>query len=218
MLASDGYVRCWGSNLGGELGNVSLSTMTHHLPTVVDTLTNVSQIAAGSELSCAIASQLLYCWGKNDLGQLGLGDTDARYAPELVPIGDVAHVSLTHKVACAVTTDSRVLCWGKLLDGQFWDGQAYSPIPTEVDGLQDLTTIAERPRDQLHRLVRKRLVAHLVDRRRHLDELRLDERVVVPIRKRVRAGAGEHLVVSIAKPYTSALASTSSPRSASGAM
>lgn len=141
-LGSDGYLRCWGSNLSGELGNVSLSAMTHHPPTVVDALSNVSQVAAGAEHTCAIANQLLYCWGGNGRGQLGLGDIDPRYTPELVPIGNVAYVSAVTRVTCAVTTDSRVLCWGTLLDGQPWDGQAYSPVPAEVDGLQDLTHIA----------------------------------------------------------------------------
>ena len=87
-LLRDGTVRCWGRDtiappesveggplLGeGALGRgVSISGTTAATPAPVVGLSNVTQISVGPNLgTCARTSDgSVYCWGRNDFGQLG---------------------------------------------------------------------------------------------------------------------------------------------------
>ena len=87
VLLSDGRVKCWGSNGYGQLGLGDTSRrgdgpgeMGDALPStelgagvVVDTL------YAGGNSTCALTTTgRLKCWGANESGQLGLGDTQNR--------------------------------------------------------------------------------------------------------------------------------------------
>jgi alpha-tubulin suppressor-like RCC1 family protein/signal transduction histidine kinase len=74
-IASDNQAYCWGYNGNGQLGNNSTTQST--TPAAVDTSgvlagKTVSQITAGGNYTCAIASDYqAYCWGINTNGQLG---------------------------------------------------------------------------------------------------------------------------------------------------
>jgi hypothetical protein len=77
-LLAAGSVVCWGENLDGQLGNKNVAAGTP-IPTPVllkdnTPLAGIKQISAGNSHACALStSGQLYCWGLNDLGQLGLG-------------------------------------------------------------------------------------------------------------------------------------------------
>ena len=82
-----GVLRCWGANTSGQLGDST--TIDHPLPTVVSGLTNVTSVTAGAGSTCAIgdrgtAKQQVFCWGRNDWGQVGDGTTTERHEPALV--------------------------------------------------------------------------------------------------------------------------------------
>jgi alpha-tubulin suppressor-like RCC1 family protein len=50
-------------------------------------LSGVVAIGTGTLHSCAYVSPTeLYCWGGNDFGQLGIGDTNATNVPTLVKL------------------------------------------------------------------------------------------------------------------------------------
>ncbi len=74
------YVVCWGDNTYGQLGGVDeprLAARDAHFVEVAenDELTEVLQLTAGTDHTCALtASQKLYCWGRNDRGQVGAFD------------------------------------------------------------------------------------------------------------------------------------------------
>jgi alpha-tubulin suppressor-like RCC1 family protein len=74
-IASDDRAYCWGDNYYGELGNNSQNSSL--VPVAVDTSgvlagKTIKQITAGGSHVCAIASDdLMYCWGRNESGQLG---------------------------------------------------------------------------------------------------------------------------------------------------
>ncbi|XP_042638346.1 E3 ISG15--protein ligase HERC5 [Orycteropus afer afer] len=85
-LSKGGELFAWGQNLHGQLGvgRIVGSTST---PQIVAHLTGVPlvQIAAGEAHSMALSmSGSVYSWGKNDLGQLGLGHTDNTDFPSLI--------------------------------------------------------------------------------------------------------------------------------------
>lgn len=85
--AETGPLWCWGANTNGQLGDGS--TTDRSTPIVVPGLTNVTRIAAGAGATCALGDrgadkQRLYCWGRNDWGQVGDGTTTERHEPTLV--------------------------------------------------------------------------------------------------------------------------------------
>lgn len=82
-----GVLRCWGANTSGQLGDST--TIDHPSPAVVSGLTNVTSVTAGAGSTCAIgdrgtAKQQVFCWGRNDWGQVGDGTTTERREPTLV--------------------------------------------------------------------------------------------------------------------------------------
>ncbi|KAM6206524.1 putative E3 ubiquitin-protein ligase HERC4 [Sarcoramphus papa] len=85
-LSRGGELFTWGQNARGQLGVGSQTTLIPQ-PQLVERLKGISlaQIAAGGAHSTAVSlSGAVYSWGKNDLGQLGLGDTEDRNCPSYV--------------------------------------------------------------------------------------------------------------------------------------
>lgn len=128
----DGRVKCWGDNRYGQLGlgdiqrrGATPETRPGYVPAVdLGTDKHAIAVAAGFEHSCALLLDgNVKCWGRNDSGQLGLGDTLHR-GDEPDEMGDaLAVVNLgTDKTAvaiaagyghtCALLNDGTVKCWG----------------------------------------------------------------------------------------------------------
>ena len=71
---ADGRLYCWGQNKYGQLGNGRFGDNEWRNPTPirVDSLPEpITWVAAGGNNTCAIADGLLYCWGRNNEGQVG---------------------------------------------------------------------------------------------------------------------------------------------------
>ncbi|MDC0675300.1 RCC1 domain-containing protein [Nannocystis radixulma] len=137
-LLEGGSVKCWGRGNVGQLGlgDVQIrgdgpGEMGDALPAVdLGQGAVVKSLALGGGHSCAIlGTQELKCWGHNDRGQLGLGDTFNR-GDEPGEMGDnLPAVDLgTGRTAvalgaslfstCAVLDDATVKCWGDNVWGQ----------------------------------------------------------------------------------------------------
>ncbi|KFU98790.1 E3 ISG15--protein ligase HERC5, partial [Tauraco erythrolophus] len=85
-VCEGGELFSWGQNTHGQLGVGSQTTLIHQ-PQLVERLKGISlaQIAAGGAHSASVSlSGAVYSWGKNDFGQLGLGDTEDRACPSYV--------------------------------------------------------------------------------------------------------------------------------------
>ncbi|NWV81281.1 HERC5 ligase, partial [Dasyornis broadbenti] len=81
-----GELFTWGRNTHGQLGVGSQTTLTPK-PQLVERLKGIplAQIAAGGAHSISVSlSGAVYSWGKNNFGQLGLGDTKDRDCPSYV--------------------------------------------------------------------------------------------------------------------------------------
>ena len=121
-LGSDYNVYCWGDNTDGELGNGSGATYSA-VPVAV-TKANyaskaVKQLSVGRFHTCVVTSMnLVYCWGKNNTGQLGNNTSVDSNVPVAVNTAtllsglSILSVSAGGQFSCALASNSNVYCWG----------------------------------------------------------------------------------------------------------
>jgi alpha-tubulin suppressor-like RCC1 family protein len=98
-------------------------------------------LAAGNGFTCAIQSPgQVWCWGRNDAGQLGNGTTTATTQVTSVQgITDAVAVVAGYGFACALRGIGAVLCWGDNFAGQLGDGTTTArATPAAVAGLDDV--------------------------------------------------------------------------------
>jgi hypothetical protein len=112
---------------------------------VVTPLKGVASISVGNDFACA-ATQLgeVFCWGKNDVGQLGVATPhiyDGGYHTALNPVkvaglSGVVSVASSTAHTCAVRSDGEVWCWGSNGSGQSGQsGTNNQLVPAKVNGL-----------------------------------------------------------------------------------
>jgi alpha-tubulin suppressor-like RCC1 family protein len=134
----DGTVKCWGLNDKGQLGLGDTANrgdgpgeMGDDLPTVdLGTGRTATAISAGTNHTCALLDNgSVKCWGFNQTGELGLGDTASRGdgAGEMgddLPAVDLGTgrtavaVSAGQQYTCALLDDGSVKCWGSNFSGK----------------------------------------------------------------------------------------------------
>ena len=115
----DGSTWCWGKNDYGQLGNGT--TINSPSPVAVASgAVNAKAIGGGGSHTCAVAyDSTVWCWGKNESGQLGDGTNTNNAAPVqvsgLVGAKDVTAscCSGKHEHSCALMWDGTVMCWGQ---------------------------------------------------------------------------------------------------------
>lgn len=156
-LAGDPF--CTGNNFNGQLGNglapTGTASGTWSSMTTPGGQPLFASIGVGRAHGCAVprfnaaaipagSSQLVYCWGLNNAGQVGDGTTTNRFAPVGVtaPFAairfDSASLSVGGSHACALeglgsTTPGRAWCWGNNGSGQLGiNSQVQSPAPIAV--------------------------------------------------------------------------------------
>jgi alpha-tubulin suppressor-like RCC1 family protein len=131
---------CWGDNTSGQAGDMTTNS-PKSLPVQVTTLGMTAvQVAGGNGHSCARKDDgTLWCWGKNDKGQLGDGTT---MTPKTTPVQvtalgfTVAYVATGSNHTCARDTNNKLYCWGDNTYGQLGDGlTAARSSPFELTGL-----------------------------------------------------------------------------------
>ena len=130
------FVKCWGGNWNGQLGDNS--TTPSPVPVDVSGLTGqVISIDAGLMHTCAaMAAGGIQCWGFNAVGQLGDGSNTDRHVP--VPVSGItaiAAVSTGYEHTCtALSTGAK--CWGVNYDGELGNNSVTgSNVPVTVSGL-----------------------------------------------------------------------------------
>jgi alpha-tubulin suppressor-like RCC1 family protein len=138
-LSDIGEVWCWGDNKFGQLGNVTRPTSNvvqtpnfSSIPSKVNLSSKVKAIDSGSFHTCAISYEdLVYCWGANFNGQLGIGMTGISIsAPRIVPLlSKVDTLNAGYNSTCARSL-GEFYCWGEGSDGQLGDLESFDrPLP-----------------------------------------------------------------------------------------
>ncbi len=137
VVTAAGEVYCWGQNFSGQLGNGTTSN-DGQPPAKVQGLTGVTSVACGHDHTCALTqSGRVFCWGRDDLGQLGDGAPDggppaphdggAPFPNEsAVPVAvtnltDATAIAAGDGFTCALAAGD-VWCWGSgLVPGDPWN-------------------------------------------------------------------------------------------------
>ena len=82
-LTNCGNIYVWGSNVYGQLGLGLDYGINQYIPLKNKLLSNIKSIYCGYDHSIAITkTNDIYVWGRNDMGQLGLGDYSDRNIPQ----------------------------------------------------------------------------------------------------------------------------------------
>jgi len=106
----------------------------------------VTTVSAASVHTCAIAGGALYCWGANDYGQLGVGDTDTRPTPTRVDDGtDWRDVQVGERSSLGLKQDGSIWSFGANDVGQLGQGDFVQQTkPTPIGTRRDWRAIATR--------------------------------------------------------------------------
>lgn len=105
----------WGFNNNGQLGDYSITSRRSPI-SVIGGFTDWIEISAGTNTTFAIrANGTLWGWGRNDLGQLGIGNNTSRRSPVSVLGGftDWVKVSASSNHIAAIRSNGTAWCWGR---------------------------------------------------------------------------------------------------------
>ncbi len=151
-IANAGRVYCWGGAGRGQAGSLGSGTPKKHIePRLVHGLPGVAlQVEVGISHSCALMNnggkKEVYCWGNNEMGQLGANKKYEGPPPEVIiwtyepmkindglPAGErIVSLSAGANRGCVIMTNKRSYCWGLNNEGQIGDGTNQNRIsPTE---------------------------------------------------------------------------------------
>lgn len=111
----------------------------------LDPTRDFTEVAAGEAHSCGIVGDDLYCWGFNQYGQLGRGNTTASSVPVKVAALEgkkVTAVTAGQSHSCAIA-DGKAYCWGRADSGQLGNGSGQTQTsPVLVSNQSGLTASA----------------------------------------------------------------------------
>ena len=136
-ILDDDSVKCWGYyNADGEMGYGD--TLVRDYPTSETVALGTGkvpvQLVGGMYFSCArFADGTVKCWGKNDYGQLGQGDTSTRGSAanqmgDNLPVINLGTGKTAKAIAagsyhaCAILNDDTLKCWGDGANGRLGYG------------------------------------------------------------------------------------------------
>lgn len=142
VLMDDASVMCWGNNQYGQLGRgdqitpigVFWNPMSKVMPVplTLEAGDKVASVLAGGFSTCAVTERgSVYCWGRNERGELGLGDTQ-HHGDQPGEIGRVdlgqgrraLQLAMGQWHRCALLDDGTLKCWGRNDSGQLGLGDA----------------------------------------------------------------------------------------------
>ncbi len=135
-LMDNRKVMCWGENNDGRLGQGPLATDDETTPVwvIMGDSETAHFLDIGTKSACMILdSGETKCWGTNEEGQIGQGDTDLDFYPTPTEVNgnhDFVALSINSDTICAITSDAEGYCWGDNEAGQIGRGSIDTDEPT----------------------------------------------------------------------------------------
>jgi len=128
-ILEDDTLTCWGLDAFGALGNGNSDTTDKYTPQTISTPADrkVVKVEPGATHTCILLDDGgVMCWGRDNVGQLGNGDTgDTIHTPSSnveLPEGRAAtDLSVGDHHSCALLDNGSVTCWGLNNFGQLGD-------------------------------------------------------------------------------------------------
>jgi alpha-tubulin suppressor-like RCC1 family protein len=131
-IKTGGALYCWGSDRYGQLGAAVADTVCgsaeSQIPCAVVPVRSQPSfrflsVSAGARHTCGITTtREAYCWGANDLGQVGASSAGGPVAVRVPGTLGWAQISAGYTHSCAVRTDGGLYCWGANDRGQLGNG------------------------------------------------------------------------------------------------
>lgn len=158
-LLADATVACWGFNRSGQVGVSPEESQQDGsggafvmVPTRVEGLRDVAQIAAGHQTSCAVTrGGEVLCWGAVDRTSAPAASDPPSHVPAKVPgLDGVVEVKTAGGPSCARKADGTVFCWGRntylsVAPSKLDDRSASMNevlAPTQIQGITDAVELA----------------------------------------------------------------------------
>jgi len=144
-LEPDKTVLCYGDNLRGQLGdNTQIARGAPGVQAIG--VTNAVEVKARGEQSCArIGDGTIKCWGLNESGRLGVGNTIYNQPMPAIVMGlsNVMKFAMGYLSSCAIKSDGTLWCWGANYYGDAGDGSYQTrPAAVQIVGLTGVKDVA----------------------------------------------------------------------------
>jgi serine/threonine-protein kinase len=126
---ASGALECWGDDDAGQLGSAQRDAA---LAAKIGGLPAVERVVAGTAHACALAREsaagepAVWCWGANDLGQLGDGATDR--APHPLP----SRVTLPIRPVALAAGDKTSFAWSQTGELYGWGFSVKRPVKVPI--------------------------------------------------------------------------------------
>ncbi len=125
VVLDDNTVKCFGNAMDGTLGSGDGGAVSGELIAPVDLGTgrSATSIAVDAHRCATLDNGATKCWGYNNAGQLGVGDTVAYHdkpnqmgnALPAIDLGtgrSAKAIVARHQHTCALLDNDRIKCWG----------------------------------------------------------------------------------------------------------
>lgn len=145
-LKSNGTLWGWGLNQSGQAGSFWNTNYFGYIlvPTQIGTEANWNIITTGNKHSAAIKNDgTLWTWGRNENGQLGIGNYTDKDVPTRVGNDtDWVNVAAGDTHTLAIKQNGSIWAWGNNGDGQLGIGNTVSKnVPTRIGTLNHWTEV-----------------------------------------------------------------------------
>jgi alpha-tubulin suppressor-like RCC1 family protein len=122
-------VMAWGRNDMAQLGiGVSGENKGKTFPNIVNGMEKIVDLAAGENHSLALSNDgIVWAWGNNSQGQLGIGDSDTTQmdTPQnVLLLTDIMSIDAGYAHSLALQNDGTVWSWGSNTKGQLGNGKS----------------------------------------------------------------------------------------------